>query len=316
MQSQGFTADSEEAALQQIVELRNQYKQLQPLAPYANSYMQYAQEFNRFLQERNKQPAAQPQSNDPWHKKYWNPPEYNPQWASMLDRDPTTGAIVPRAGTPPEVALKYQAYQAYRQEQADKLLSNPMEYFEPMVRELAAEQAQQIFQREMEQRQSQALTQQFTSTQAQHLYEIENGQIKMRQFWDPSTGSMRQERVLSPTGEAFKRYAMEETEWQRRHGINDQQRIMDTAWAKVGRDFGYNFYQQYNAQQTPAAPPAKPVNPREAANAKFLAQNNVGAATPRGNAVPQADPPPEPGYVDFKSSFRKNLQAAGVQLDG
>lgn len=320
-----FKGDSEADAIKHLVDLRKQHQQLAPYAPYVGSYVQNIQDFNRYLSQKGQQPAQVQPTNEPWHKKYWNPPEFNQNWQSMLDRDPATGQIVAKPGTPPDVVLKYQAYQQYVQEQMGRMTQNPAEYFAPMIRELAAEEARKHIQGSMQQQQSQQVTEQFTNANQGYLYEFDaNGQVKMQPYFDQQSGQMKQARVFSPLGQRFMQYAKQQADYYAQHGIRDIPRVLETAWAMAGRDYQAALLSGRQQPNVPGvqpppnpAPGQPPVNPRDAANQNFLNQHNGPAtAQTNGNAVPTDPPPGTRGYVEAAEFLKNELSRTGVKLSG
>ncbi len=296
--------------------MRQELQQLKPVVPYVQSYMRYASDFNRFLAQQKAggqqaQPNAAPES---WEKKFWSPPEYNPNWASMIQRD-AQGNLVPVAGAPPDVVPKYMAYVQYQKDHFDKFMSNPIEYLRPIATEIAREIAQNTVREHFGQHQGQQTIDGFINSNAKTLYEIgPDGNVKTQAVWDPARGSYTQQRVLSKAGQLFADYARNETAWQAKHGIHDPQRIIQVAWQAVGRDFGAMFWGKPNGAAPASQPP--PANPREQANQKFLTQNNTGAPTApvNGNSTPFTPPPGTQGYVEPSEILRRELASAGLSL--
>jgi hypothetical protein len=72
------------------------YSQLgRQLAPHAPKIQQYLASQQQPVQE-----AASP----------WSKPEFDPRWASVVERDPGTGVYVGKPGVPPEIVQKVNAY--------------------------------------------------------------------------------------------------------------------------------------------------------------------------------------------------------------
>ena len=84
-------------------------------------------------------------AGDPWWKKFWSPPEYDPSWEQMLEVD-DKGQVRGKAGAPPDLPWKHAQYASYRRQQADRMMANPYEFFEPAIKHLAEQVADTRFQ--------------------------------------------------------------------------------------------------------------------------------------------------------------------------
>lgn len=277
----------EKAAMQQLTQTLRQYQQL---APYIQSYQQHAGAFGRYLQDQQKtqqHPAAQQAQPPSWKQQYWNPPEFNQSWLQLLRKD-EQGNLQVVPGAPPDILPKYQAYQQYRQEFADKFMSDPISTFEPIIKQLVTEQAQQLVEQRMSQQRDQQSSQQFVQENTTWLYERDaNGNVQQQQIFNPMTGQCTMAPQLSPWGQRFSQYVQQEASEQQRRGFMDVGRQQQVAMAMIQRDYAFAQLQGQRAPAPAATPPA-PQNPREAANQRLLQQNNPPANVPptNGNANP------------------------------
>ena len=107
----------------------NFYEQFgRQLAPYADQVQQYIQQ-QRAMQQ---QPAG---------RAPWQPPEWNPAWVNMVERDPNTGMLFAKPGVNPQIAEKVQQYAEWR----DQFLDDPAKTLQPMIEHRARELIQQEF---------------------------------------------------------------------------------------------------------------------------------------------------------------------------
>lgn len=84
---------------------RNYYADLgRQMAPYADQIQAWIQQ-NQVQAAQARQPVSDP----------YDAPEWNDQWALMVERDPSTGLIRSKAGYDPRIGEKAQAYAEWRQ---------------------------------------------------------------------------------------------------------------------------------------------------------------------------------------------------------
>lgn len=134
--------------LGQITEALSHLPQLQQLAQYGQMAAPHWTEFQNYLvakQQQQQTQQAQPSGQNPWHQKYWTPPEYDPRWEQMLAVD-AQGNVVAKPGTPPDVLYKVQQYQAWKSEQIRKFTDNPLTFLEEPVKDLARQVAMEVLQ--------------------------------------------------------------------------------------------------------------------------------------------------------------------------
>lgn len=314
LREKGIDLGSDEAgALGKLAELHTNYSKLAPIAPYAQQYVQHAAEFSKFLAERQKAAAPAPGPDAPFYSKYWQPPEFNPAWERMLDVD-ANGNIVAKAGTPPDVLPKYLAHQQFRKEQAEKFLSNPHEYLKETISHLAREEAQKIVQAQFGQVDTRRSVNDFMQQNESWLFDRDaSGQAVTQSQFNPHTGQYEQKPKLSQWGSAFANYVREESEYQAASGMpQDINRQRDVAMAKIQRDVAiWKLNNQGNgaATGTPTAQ-APPVDPQQAANQRFLQQNNPAAGIPA--AAGNSTPAPAAGKRNLADMLRENFKRKGI----
>lgn len=132
----------------------------------------------------------------------WNPPEYNPVWEQMVSRDATTGQIVPLPGVPADVAMKVQAYYAYKKGFAEKLTSDPEALLGPLIDQRAELKAAEIVRTELARQQEQSYVSNFVETNKRWLHQVGPDGHPVT---NPQTGQP----ILSAAGKRFKAHVEE-----------------------------------------------------------------------------------------------------------
>lgn len=323
LRTQGVDFGEDEAvALQRIREQAAIAQQHQQMQPWVQSYQQHAAQFNQWLtqqQAQGQQPQpGQPSQQQAWHKQFWNPPEYNPQWRQLVKQD-EHGNLVPIPGAPPDVVPKLLAYQNFRQEQAEKLMQNPFEFFEPAIRHVAQQVAQEIAGKELGGYRANQEAQQFVQQNSSWLYELDNGQPKMQPVFDPASGRMVQQPQLSQWGQLFTQHVQAEHQKQQARGYIDLEEQKANALARVQAHY---YSQQMSARtQAPAAPGSAAIaapqqTARQQANANFLANNGQANLGGSPSTMPNVNPTETP--VDGRNlaaMMKEAFAQAGINND-
>lgn len=194
---------SEDAARARLIQDARDAQQLRQLAPFATEYQQHQNEFQEFLRQRQAD-AQKKQAETDWTKNLgWNPPEYDPNWVTQLKRD-DQGNIVALPGAPADIAIKYQRYEQWRQQEVQKLVSNPGKYMEPYMRHIATEIAKEQAQQNVGSYKEQVEAQGFIQQHSDWLFDRDaSGQIKSQSVFNPKTGKYDTTKTLSPLGRMF-----------------------------------------------------------------------------------------------------------------
>lgn len=275
--------DDEKAAIAAFANLYKEHQKVQPLTPYLQAYLANAPEFAKWMEsQRQAPPTAQPKKA--WHADIWNPPEYDPRWTNMIQRDPATGAVSAAPGVPPDVLVKYQHYEQWRQQHADKLTSPEFpEYIAPIIRKLVQEEASALMNQQMQGRDNHSFIEQ-TLSQNTWMFEADaTGQPITRPTFNQNTGQWEHQRVLSQWGHRAADYVREA----QRMGMSNARDQWNYAYRLIQGDSAAFQLQQQAKAAAPNAPP--PLSPREASNDKFLADANKQPPA-RGNSVPAPAP--------------------------
>lgn len=115
----------------------------------------HTEDFERYLAEQSKPAAPGPAP--------WEPPPFQKVWASMVERDPDTGAIRAKAGYDPAIADKVTAYVEWR----ERFLESPHEVMAPLVES----RAKQLIREEMQAYRQRAVADQIVAQNAAWLFQ-------------------------------------------------------------------------------------------------------------------------------------------------
>lgn len=293
----GFqTQETDETRVRaQLIQDARDAQQLRGLAPLATEYQQHQTEFQEFLQNKKKQQQQVAAESD-WTKQLgWNPPEYDPNWVTQLQRK-EDGSIVALPGAPADLPLKYQRYQAWRQQEVDKFIGNPFKYMEPAIKHLAGQIAAEQAQQNVGTYRDQVQAQTFIQKNSDWLFELDPAtkDVKYELKFNAQTGRHDRNQVLSPHGRMF----VERMQDYSKQGFTPEQQ-QDFAFKDVrlaymqSPEYQNHLLSQRQAaagQQTSGTAPAAPVQTaREQANAAFTQKTNPAtppAPSAGGNAVP------------------------------
>ena len=257
----------------QVQEAR-QVPQLRQLAQFGQQVSPFADEFYKWLDEKQKvqQAAAVPATPEP--EPYWPAaPEWTPQWEQLLrvDQDqnsPTYGEIVAKSGARPDLVAKYHEYQDFQKNQMRLLLQDPYAAIEPKLTQ--REKAQEVRIREIvaemqqQQQQQQAANSAVLANQ-DWLYQWgPNGQP----LFNPQTGQP----ALSQEGTVFR----DLLQYSDSIGVTDPNLAWDNAMkALPGTLAQMGLLRTQPGNGTPAGgqdTATQTPSPRQAANDRFVSQ--------------------------------------------
>ena len=169
----------QQTAQQQLAEARQ-------LAQYGQLWLQQQ------AQQQRPAPAAAP---DPLEM--YKVPQFNQQWMQHVEQTPTGWKL--REGGDPAALAQINAYQNRRTEIADKLLSNPAEFLQPLVAKMVQEQASQLVQESFQQNQQAQYVNSFMQQNAGWLFQRDAG-------GNPVVNPVTQKPIISPAGQRFYQY--------------------------------------------------------------------------------------------------------------
>jgi hypothetical protein len=291
-----FQADTEESAVKSLVERYKSYQQqeqqFRQYQPYLQSYLQHAGPFAQWLRSVHGQagqpPAPQqpqgPQEQKPWWSDHWKAPDYNPSWLQQVTQD-EKGNLIPIPGAPPDIVQKIADYRQFRQEQAERLMQNPYQFFEPLVQQAvqqARQESERVIREQLSQQRDIAMSTQFVQQNSRWLYELDpQGQTMIQSVYNPMSGSMVQTPVLSQWGRMLYQAVQEESQKQQQRGYFDQEEQQRNAMMRVQNQYMLNLLQQgAQPNQQPAQAPPQTLSPQQQSNQDFLKQNNPPAQQP------------------------------------
>jgi hypothetical protein len=180
--------------------LLEQTQRARQYEPYVQQVQQHWTAFQQYLAQQNKPVAPAQPAETP--KSYWDkPPEYDPQWASLVQRN-EQGQLVAIPGAQPDLPQKVQAYAKWREQQLSKLLQDPVEAtwggIEQKLGDVIKPLQEQIQQLKAE-RVKESVNR-YVLDNAQYLFQFDQNTGKP--LIDPTTGQP----AFSPYGQAFSHY--------------------------------------------------------------------------------------------------------------
>lgn len=292
----------DEAVVQQLVQAyqqaqayQSQLAQLQPLAQYGQLAMQHWDKFQDWLRG---QQAQQQQAEKPWWSKWWNPPEYNPAWERLVERDPVTGQLRAVQGADPTILPKYLAYHQYQRQMAERLLANPFEFFQEPVQHLARQVAQELIEKHLNHYQDVVFSDQFVQQNSSWLHQRDQAGNVVVAGYDPQTG--RPIPALTPEGKAFAQYVLEAEGM----GIRDVRLQQRYATQMLERAIALQRLSQQNATQN--GQQLKQQFLQQAAGANHV-PGQSGSIQPESGKAQNA-------RLSLEQMMKQNFKQAGFQV--
>jgi hypothetical protein len=273
---------SDEAALRHLV---GQAAQAQQSQQYATRYLQHAGQFEQWL--TSQQQAAAQQQKPSW----WSPPEYNPAWRGLVQRDPDTGQMTLSPGAPPDILPKLLAYDQYRRDFADRLTSDPVNTLRPFVEDVAREIAGGLVQQSMGSYQEQLFADNYVAQNSGWLHQRD-------QQGNPVLDPFSRQPMLSPAGQRFRGYV----EQLQGAGVTNIRIQEQQARAMVERDLAMAQLAQLqgNAQNGQI-------------KNQFLQQNNTRQPNQSGSLAGAPGQPPAAGQgLSLQQRLTQRFREAGV----
>lgn len=272
--------------------LRNIFSQAQRAEANQQQLQFLAQQNAALLRAQQGQPqpgaAAPAQSAKP---KHWNPPEWNPSWEGLISRD-EKGNLGVVAGADPSILSKYMAYQQYRREFADRLVSDPMATLAPFIDERAEQRAQALVNQHLQGYRDQVFSDNYVSENSSWLHARDaNNNLLM----NPVSNKPQ----LSPAGQRFYQYVQQAEQI----GIRDVRNQAEYARTSLQRDV---LISQQNA--------ATGVNQGQNANQALIQAANrnpnmSGSLAPA--ATPTAPMPPQNPGLSLREQLAQAMASQG-----
>lgn len=271
--------------------------QYQQMMPVTQQYLRDRPEYEKW-QASLRAPAA-PAAPQPEQKGWWSPPELKDGFRRYIVKD-EAGRDTIHPDTPLHAKEAITDYFAYRQNFAEKFLTNPEEALAPMVTRLAQQQAEEIVRHQFEERERHQFVATLEQSNKDWLYD-QNGNV-------------------SPEGEAAKTYI----EQARALGITSPDARWSYALQMVERDLLHQArsaqssqaqQQAFQQQLAPAAPRPAPV---EAQARESQAEANMDylrrAASRTANRAGVQTNSPEMGRrgMSFEEQLRQTLETDGL----
>jgi hypothetical protein len=272
--------DNDHAALQNLVMQARQLQELrQQVTPHWDSFRSWQ------AQEEARQREEQAKKNQ-----WWKPPEWDPAWRGLVQRDPD-GTLKAVPGAPAGIVEKYLNAQQHMQGFLEKFSMNPIEAIRPGIEQLIQEKAAQLVQQQMGGYQQQQSVQQFIQEHSGWLHERDQqGNLVM----NPMSGIPQ----LSAWGQHFARYVDEG----HRMGMN-LDATQKYALNSVQRDYAV-------AQMRAANPQATNQDQKQ----QFLEKAEQRQAQPAGQAQRKQATPGQVANGRLEDRLKKAFKEEGFQL--
>jgi hypothetical protein len=279
--------------------------QYREVLPYTQQYLQDRPEYEKWRASQNA-PAAPQQVAAPAPKQeeqaWWNPPQVRDAYKRYIVKD-ESGRDTIHPDAPIDAKHALTEYFQYRQDFAEKFLSNPEDALAPMVSRLAQQQAQQIVSQQLEQ-----------AGRQQYIQTLEE-QNKDWLYSDPVN------KISSKEGEAAKRYIEQaaqlgisspEARWQFALEKVERDLLHQVLEAQAGQARQQSFASQLDRVPAPArTPPNVPPQRTQAeANMEYLRR----AASRTANRAGVQTNNPEAGRkgMSFEERLRADASDAGL----
>lgn len=185
-------------ALDFVLQSIHNVPQLEEMARYGQFYLQHANDFQAYLQQKQ-QPAPQaPEAPKP----KWQAKEYDRGWKHLLKKDEHGGIVPISTGIDPTLPQKYLEYHDWQDEQLFKMLQDPRAFFKPLIEEDLAEVETKAYQRAMQDFQ-QALQVEQQRQQTSQLLQEHNAWLYQRDGQGRTLVDVRGYPVLSEAGRKY-----------------------------------------------------------------------------------------------------------------
>jgi hypothetical protein len=278
--------------------------QYQQTMPVVQQYLQNRGPFEQWLASRN-QPAPQPQAQQPQQpaeEKWWNPPELRDAYKRYIVKD-ENGRDAIHPDTPLDARHAINEHFAYKQQFADKFLTNPEEALAPMVARLAQQQAEQIVSSKLE--------------HAGRVQYVSNLEEQNRDWLFDQSGN------VSPEGEAARNYI----EQAKSLGIASPEQRWDFALQMVERDLlrqvrhaqerqahqqVFQSHLETAAQPQAAAPAPAPVPQQSQAEANMDYLRRAASRTANRAGASTNSPEMARRGMTFEEQLRHTLEDRGL----
>jgi hypothetical protein len=150
--------------------------QYQQILPYAQEYLQHRPEFDKWRAAQQQATVAPPTAAPaPKENPFWNPPQLRDAYKRYIVKD-ENGRDTISPDAPLDAKHAITEFFQYKQDFADRFLSNPEEALAPLLSKYASEQAQQIVQERLEEAGRQQYVQTLEQSNKDWLYD-KNGNV-------------------------------------------------------------------------------------------------------------------------------------------
>jgi hypothetical protein len=269
--------------------------------PYAQQYLHDRPEFEKWRASQQAPQAAPAQAPAPApEEKWWNPPQLREAYRRYIVKD-ENGRDTLHPDTPIDAKHAITEFFQYKQDFAEKFLSNPEEALAPMVSRLAQQQAEQIVSQQLEQAGRQQYIQTLEEQNKDWLYSDPSKKISSREGEAARMYIEQAAQLGISSPEARWQFALEKVERDLLHQVID---------AQAGRARQQSFQSQIDRAPLAASTPVPPQRSQAEANMEYLRR----AASRTANRAGVQTNNPEAGRkgMTFEERLRADVSDVGL----
>lgn len=291
----------DDAALRALAYQAQEAERLREYARYGKEVLPHLETFRKWQAEQEQAQKAAAAEKARW----WNPPEYDPRWAQLIEQDPQTGELKPRQGAPLNVVEKYRTALEHSRGFLEKFAFDPVGSIRPGIEEVARELVTKTVQEQVQVMREQLLAKDMLQRNAAWMYAP-----------DPATGQQQ----WTPYGQV---YAQTVANLEQR-GVRDismQDEIArDKAIIAMQADHLKHLQAQASATpqivNPPVVPAPTPDAAQAAANADFTRRRGGGRKPSQNNPATTTDTPIPPGRSSLREAILADLEQNGIHRNG
>jgi hypothetical protein len=199
LKTQGLDVSSYKDDATVVTALLSAAQQAREYRDAAQRYMQVAPQFEEFQRQQAASLQQRQQQQDESKKTVFDKqPQWDPRWATMVERDPVSGILKEKPGAPAGTAAKVQAYAQWVDEVEWLRQNDPRSY----AKQVTQGEVERLVEERMGQFNEQNFARDFERQHQQWLYQRDQAGNPLV---DPRTGQTR----LTPAANAFARHAIE-----------------------------------------------------------------------------------------------------------
>lgn len=281
-------------------------QQYQQLIPYAQEYLSYRPQFEKWREERERGPqqvAPQQPQQEQKQAGWWNPPQVRESYKQYLIKD-ENGREVISPDAPLDARHALYEYQKYKADFAQKFLADPQQALGPMVEQIAAERARDIVEQQLQQASDAGFVSSLEQSNKDWLYEAD-GQT-------PTREGLMVQKYIDVAARSGLRTPQER--WQFACDMVERDLLREVMETKASQQARSQFE---GAMQPATAAPAPQPEPAQAPVPQNQAQRDIDylrreASRNPSRSGPSSDPRAPKGPMTFEQRLRAQMARDGI----